>query len=282
MEVVDYDPELPAIKFSDGSWEAVDRVVAYDSVKSKAARIVSGGEKPPKATGTSAFRMMIPDEKMAGVSERFKENNLIREKFNKDNSAVCEEWTARCDKQVLLDEFGHWHPLFQEIFKAADDDPLLWKGCSRAPRDTLHKGKLCMLGDALHPMPPFRAQGGSQSIEDAGALEMIATNLVDRSELPKRLEMLDRLRVPRYSCAQMISSVRQDELNMEERYIEVLNQCRKWFEGEDQSHRKAVSLISKEIIGPRTDTVRHRAAFQQWLHSYDVGDAAGRAVSKET
>ena len=92
-------------------------------------------------------------------------------------------------------------------------------------------------------MPPFRAQGGSQSIEDTGALEIVLSDLRDKSELPARLAILDKLRVPRFSCAQLISAVRQDETNMEERYIEVMEHCRRWFEGEDQSHCKSYIKI---------------------------------------
>ncbi|KIY04085.1 uncharacterized protein Z520_00777 [Fonsecaea multimorphosa CBS 102226] len=315
-EVLDYDPEVPAVKFADGSWKAADLVVACDGIRSRAARIVSDGANPPNTTGISAFRMLIPDEKLAEVKEKFEHDDLIREKFNKENGTIwfvrgknrlvvwwtcrfgtiqafdilmpdnenyasSEDWRARCDKQVLLDEFGHWHPLFQEIFRAADDDPLLWKVCSREPLGALHKGKLVMLGDALHPMPPFRGQGGSQSIEDAGALEMIATNLTDKSDLPKRLEILAQLRVPRYSCVQMISTVRQDEENFEERFVEVLDQCRKWFEEEDQSHRK-LDFPTEEMSGALKDTVTSRAAFTQWLHSYDAREVARKAVSTAT
>ena len=57
-------------------------------------------------------------------------------------------------------------------------------------------------------MPPFRAQGGNQSIEDAGALEMVLANLADKLELPDRLAILDQLRVPRFASAQLISTVR--------------------------------------------------------------------------
>ncbi|OAP62772.1 hypothetical protein AYL99_01999 [Fonsecaea erecta] len=279
-EILDYDPEAPAVRFADGSWKSADFVVACDGIRSKAARIVCGRANPPKTTGISAFRMLIPAEKLTEVEEKFKHEDLIREKFNEDkgtiwfirgkdrlavwwtcrfgkiqafdiympdneNYASSEDWTARCNKQVLLDEFGQWHPLFAEMFSTADDDPMLWKVCAREPLDTLHKGNLCMLGDALHSMPPFRGQGGSQSIEDAGVLEMIAANITDKADLPKRFEILERLRVPRYSCIQTVSTVRQDEVNMEERYLEVFDQCRKWFGGEDQSHRELDSRLSR-------------------------------------
>lgn len=273
-EVVEYDADRPAVKFASGNWVEADLVVACDGIRSKAAKVICGGENPAKSTGRSAFRLLIPDQQFSDIKEKFKDNNLIRDRFDISKPSVwfardqqqllvwwmCrfgqlhafdiimldndkyiskEEWTARCDKRVLIDQFAHWHPLFQEVFEAAESNPSLWKICFREPLETVHKGKLCMLGDALHPMPPFRAQGASQSIEDAGALEMVLSNLKDRSELPRRLALLGDLRVPRFACAQMLSTVRQDELNMDQRYIEVMDQCRKWFEGKDQSHCKS-------------------------------------------
>ncbi len=72
-------------------------------------------------------------------------------------------------------------------------------------------------------------------------MEIVLTGLRDKSELSGRLAILDRLRVPRYSCAQLISAVRHDEGDMEVRYVEVMEKCRRWFEGEDQSHCKSYS-----------------------------------------
>lgn len=156
-----------------------------------------------------------------------------------DNSkfASSEEWQARCDKDALLEEFGHWHPIFPEILRAADDF-LLWKICDREPLEVLHRGRLCVLGDALHPMGPYRAQGGTQSIEDAGVLEICLSGLEDKDQLAERLELLQRLRVPRYATIQMASTVRQDEQNMEQSYQKVLEHSRKWHVGLDQTHCK--------------------------------------------
>jgi salicylate hydroxylase len=45
-----------------------------------------------------------------------------------------------------------------------------WALFDRAPIDRWSRGAVTLLGDAAHPMLPFMAQGGSQSIEDAWVL----------------------------------------------------------------------------------------------------------------
>lgn len=267
QRVADYDAARPAIQLEDGTWLEADLVVACDGIRSKAAKIVIGKEVPAIATGYSAFRLLLDTAKFDAIKEKFPDNNLIQTRLDNsvpevpvwfavehpgrvfvwwtcrfgqisamdiimpdnDKYAGSEEWLARCDKQVLIDEYGHWHPVFTEIVKLAED-PLLYKICAREPVESLHKGRLVIFGDALHPMPPFRAQGGSQSIEDAAALEMCLANLQDQAEVPRRLELLQRLRVPRYATIQLASAVRQDEPNLEERFGEVLERSQKWFQ----------------------------------------------------
>ena len=188
-----------------------------------------------------AFDVLIPDN-----DERF---------------MAKEEWLAHCEKQVLLDEFAAFHPLFRDCFAAADP-PLLWKIFQREPLETMYRGGLVLMGDALHPMPPYKAQGGSQTIEDAGALEICLSGMRDKSELPQRLELLQTSRVPRYGCAQWASTVRQDEANFEERHQEVFEHCRKWFAEEDQ------------------DQFRSRDVYQGWFTRYDVRAEAKKALNR--
>lgn len=275
-EVVDYDAERPAIKFANGEWKDSDLVIACDGIKTKAAERIGAGENPPKATGFSVFRLLIPDEQLRRVGDRFKNDKEISSMFDQEAGRVwfvaglrklvvwwkcnfgkiqafdliipdneryasSEEWSARCDRQVLLDELTDWHPLFSEIVKAAEDNPFLWKICAREPLSKVYKGKLCLTGDALHPMPPFRGQGGSQGIEDAGALEIVLSELRDKEEVSSRLRLWEQLRVPRFSAVQLVATVRQDEPNMDERYAEMMEQCRKFFEGKDQTHCKSWS-----------------------------------------
>lgn len=273
-KVVDYDAEQPAIQLRDGTWEAADLVIACDGIRSKAAKIVTGTDSPATATGSSVFRLVMPDAVIRpGLEQKFGDNDLLRERLEKDsgivwfavenpgkvfvwwtcrfNESQCfdivirdnekyassEEWLAKCDKQVVLDEFAHWHPIFTEILKIADE-PLLWKICDREPLEVLHKNRLCILGDALHPMRPFRAQGGTQSIEDAGVLEVCLAGLEHVEELDQRLQYFQQLRLPRYATAQVASTVMQGDPNAQTRWEEVLQRSRIWHEGLPQSHCK--------------------------------------------
>lgn len=91
----------------------------------------------------------------------------------------------------------------------------------------------------------YRAQGGTQSIEDAGVLEICLIGLKEKDELSRRLQLFQRLRVPRYATIQMASTVRQDDPNPEYNYQRVLEQSRKWHDGLDQPHRKVYGPVSK-------------------------------------
>ncbi len=187
-EVVDYDAERPAVGFADGTWVDADLVVACDGIRSRAAKAICGYENPAQPTGRSAFRLLIRDDRLNAVKERHKDNKFISERFDRDGTIWFvrehekllvwwttrfgqihafdilmpddekyiseEDWTAKCDKKVLLAEFGHWYPLFSDLFEAADDDPMLWKVCAREPLPSLQKGRLCMLGDGEYSSNP--------------------------------------------------------------------------------------------------------------------------------
>jgi salicylate hydroxylase len=236
----------------------------------------------PLPLGFSAFRLLIATEELEEVRHKYGDLECIKKKFEgnghhmlfgaghpgngmtgklvvwwscREGAMQCfdvlipdnekyarkEDWLARCDKQVLQDEFAGFHPVYTEIFKRAEE-PMLWKIHKREVLETMHKGGLCLLGDALHPMPPYRAQGGSQTIEDAGALEICLSGMTRESELSERLDILAKLRLPRYGTIQTLSSVRQDEPDYWQKLTDAGNQCRRWFAGKDQSQCKAKSL----------------------------------------
>ena len=229
---------------------------------------MAGFDNPATPTGLSAFRLLIPSDRLE-QSPRVRDMVAKKLQFgtawfavehpgrifvwwichygqthgidvvipDSEKYASSEEWLATCDKKVLLEDFQHWHPVFMDILQAADN-PLLWKICAREPLDKLHKGRLCILGDALHPMPPNTGQGGGQSIEDAGALEVCFSNMSSAAEIPARLRLLDELRMPRVSTVQRLSHCRLDDPEIDEMTKRVIEQCRKYFKPEEQKHCK--------------------------------------------
>lgn len=68
-----------------------------------------------------------------------------------------------------------------------------------------------LAGDAAHSMEPTTGQGGSQSLEDAGALAVFLSNIGSKSEIPHRLELLSKIRGERTAKVVALSGVRPGE-----------------------------------------------------------------------
>ena len=92
-------------------------------------------------------------------------------------------WSA--DAMSLLEAPKHW--LRWALF---DIDPMpLWG-----------EGRVTLLGDAAHAMPPFLAQGAAQAIEDAVVL---AQCLKGADDIPAALRRYESLRIPRTAKVQI-------------------------------------------------------------------------------
>ncbi|MGI5238102.1 FAD-dependent monooxygenase [Dactylosporangium sp. CA-139066] len=65
--------------------------------------------------------------------------------------------------------FDDWHDPVRSLARAAA--PAMQHALFTRDRlPAWHRGRLVILGDAAHPMPPFLAQGAAQAVEDAAAL----------------------------------------------------------------------------------------------------------------
>lgn len=80
-----------------------------------------------------------------------------------------ESWSTRGDRDQVLTLFAGWHPQVRALI-AGTERVFKWALFDRPPLETWTRGRVTLLGDAAHPMLPYMAQGGSQSIEDAFAL----------------------------------------------------------------------------------------------------------------
>ncbi|QKX54140.1 uncharacterized protein TRUGW13939_01224 [Talaromyces rugulosus] len=273
--LVDVDCENGVLKFEDGSIVRKDVIVGADGVHSVVAQCVLGAEIPASAVGEGAFRFLIPTEKLlknpitkplfqdekvtshiAAVSDRrivyypcrngevqnFVGLHPVQVDRKEEEIEIRKDWQAGGSIQDLLDTFAEFHPALVEVCRNAEDLKL-WKLFSRAPISKWTKGKVIIVGDAVHPMLPHQGQAGNQAIEDAGALGVCLSDIRRREDIPLRLELVQNIRRERAAAMQIFSNA-----------------------GQDQSER-----IQKEaqlyVKGP---IPKNRTEFHQWNFAYDV------------
>ncbi|MEU0006051.1 FAD-dependent monooxygenase [Streptomyces sp. NPDC006314] len=74
------------------------------------------------------------------------------------------------DEQAeLLRRYGDWHDPIPAVLAAARPEDVLRHDVHHIaePLPAYHRGRVALLGDAAHAMPPTLGQGGNQAVEDA-------------------------------------------------------------------------------------------------------------------
>ncbi|KFY17010.1 hypothetical protein V492_00954 [Pseudogymnoascus sp. VKM F-4246] len=113
-------------------------------------------------------------------------------------------------RKRLLEEFKEYHPDIRHALETVTltTDWEIWK-CT--PQKHLAQGRTVLVGDAAHSMEPTTGQGGSQGLEDAGALAVFLSNISSKDEIPRRLEQLSRMRSERLETVVALSGIRPGE-----------------------------------------------------------------------
>ena len=98
---------------------------------------------------------------------------------------------------------------------AAIDEWRLWSLCDRPPMRGAWqqaRGRVCLLGDAAHPMRPYLAQGAGMAIEDAACLgQLLANSAAGSGAVPALLQRYADSRWQR--CARVQArSIRNGEI----------------------------------------------------------------------
>ncbi|KAF7169586.1 hypothetical protein CNMCM5623_002228 [Aspergillus felis] len=116
-------------------------------------------------------------------------------------------------RKQLLHPFPELEPNLRELLShAVDIKP--WRLYVHKPYAYWQRARLCLLGDAAHPMLPDQSQGACQAIEDAAALGIIfGPGYSFTKNVGAGLELYERIRKPRASRVQAASARARENLS---------------------------------------------------------------------
>ncbi|MFK0263494.1 FAD-dependent monooxygenase [Streptomyces angustmyceticus] len=198
---------------ADGGEElTADLVVAADGIHSAVRRTLFPGHPAPRYAGFTAWRFVVPaPDGVRDAHETWGRGSLWGTVplsggriYAYATAAVPPGGRAADDERAeLLRRFGTWHHPVPALLAAADPAAVLRNDVytAAAAPPAFHRGRVALLGDAVHPMAPNLGQGGCQAIEDAVVLAHLAAPDADlgaalaaytRQRLPHTMDVVRR------------------------------------------------------------------------------------------
>ena len=186
----------------------------------------------PRYTGNVAWRGLVPAERVAHldlgsvVGVWMGPNRSIVQYYvsagktfnwigiSRSSEPARESWLAEGKVEDALAEYDGWHATIRTIIGAT---PRVLRQAlyDREPLPDWQVGRIVLIGDAAHPMMPFYAQGGAQSIEDAYVL---AGCIAEGQDKPlDALARFVRMRQPRTAWMQGLARREEQSLPGERR-----------------------------------------------------------------
>src|SRR5260370_23281249 len=165
--------------FDNGAHIAPDILVGADGIHS-AVRAVLFGEEAPQFAGFVAYRGLVPVERIADLDLELGSQSWVGPGAHLVHYFVSrgrllnfvgwtehdewnrEDWTDRATVARALAAFAGWHAQVRTIIAAAETC-FIWALFDRDPLPRWALGHTPLLGDACHPMDPFRCPGPART-----------------------------------------------------------------------------------------------------------------------
>jgi salicylate hydroxylase len=259
----------PRLTFADGRSVRAQIVVGADGIHSAMRGLIA--EDRPRYSGQSVFRGLVPADRIADARYTGNVNLWLGPGRHCGSYPISagqtisfaatvplersgkESWSEPGSIDDLLTAYAGWTPELLRLFGAADEVSV-WALYDRAPIESIHAGRLGLLGDAAHPMLPFLSQGANQAIEDAVVLATCLGQLGPREEA---LDAYDVIRRDRSNTIQATSLQNSDKFHLPD--------------GDDQRARDA-AFANAGLSGLDSSE-------QQWLYGFDAEEDARRRLT---
>jgi 6-hydroxynicotinate 3-monooxygenase len=204
--------------FENGATTKADLVIGADGIRSKVRDVLLGPELP-RFVGMVAHRAIFPAQRLDGFkipdcTKWWGHDRHILAYFmthRRDEVYVigvvpAASWDSDATslpsrRENLVEAFGDFHGDLLRVLDAVDDVSV-WPIYDRERNDRWSGGRLVLLGDACHPVPPFMAAGGAMAVEDAAILSRCLATFDDPAAAFRCYEVT---RIPRVGDVQRIS-----------------------------------------------------------------------------
>lgn len=181
VEVVEVEETRSEVRATtrDGESFRGDFLIGADGVNSRVRQALLG-DGPPTPRGIVAFRALIdPPPLELGMGEYWGPGRVFG-LVPVDGGKLFWLATRRGNPAEvpepdpipgLLERHRGWAPEIPTVIEATPSEEILQHALvDRKPTRRWARGRIALLGDAVHPMLPFLGQGACQALEDAEAL----------------------------------------------------------------------------------------------------------------
>ena len=183
---------------ADGGRREGALLVGADGLWSKVREYVVG-DGPPNVSGHIAYRAVLPIEEVpeavrwnAATLWAGPRNHLVHYPLRRStlfnlvavfhSDRYVEGWDSEGDPGELMERFAGVSSQPMSLLEKIETWRM-WVLCDREPVADWSRGRVCLLGDAAHPMLQYLAQGACMAMEDAVSLAdaLAADNDIERA-----------------------------------------------------------------------------------------------------
>jgi 2-polyprenyl-6-methoxyphenol hydroxylase-like FAD-dependent oxidoreductase len=232
FEKVISESKVEGVRFSfaDGSEATASLLIGADGIHSKVRSSVFPNAPIPQYSGQTAFVGTTTLSNLRIPSKDFKDSfpmvmfgtgsngACLLFNFSKDGETIAvathrpwpeqdrEGWDAlakdrkRIIKMIEGEKSGAWPDVVESAIESLTEDTTsIWPyyQLPRLEKWVSEKGRVLLLGDAAHAIPPSGGQGANQAFEDAWTLAQMLGNLSEKISLEKGLEIWEDVRQER-------------------------------------------------------------------------------------